>query len=324
MADTRAKPSGKPGNSRRESRGPLRLGPRELPKRSSRAWAAAIAVHMAVGVGVFRLLTFGHGLDGFFNWAREDTVEERITWVPAPKQDEPVKALQEPTVPREDTPKPISGPVVATSVEATSNPVSVSAARADTGGSVTSTSTVPAVGSMPAEMRGVRPGFSDPSIWGSAVASRRSGSLRTGADRLDSVISVAIITAIDSVEAIARRNGEGGRRPGDWTRRDRNGDKWGWDEGGIRLGKVTIPNALLMMLPMNVQQSMSANPTSVDRERRLALARQDIQYNAQSRIGEDGFKKLVEELRDRKEREYQERQKAKQKPKVIGQSGSDK
>ena len=42
--------------------------------------------------------------------------------------------------------------------------------------------------------------------------------------------------------------------------------------------------------------------------------------NQQRSIGEAEFKKLVKELRERKDREYQER--TKDKPKVIGGSGN--
>jgi hypothetical protein len=322
MADSMKEPTspGKPPSTGRRpvSRPPLRLGRRVAQQRNTRGWIIAAVIHVALAAIVLPLLTFGHGLDNFLNFGEKSPVEERVTYV-EPRKPEPEPApvvVQRPPVVRDRAaqPRESTGPVVAPGVPAA--PVVTTPPR-DTGGSVgTATSTAPVIDGVRPELRGVQPGYTDPRLWGAAPPGTRP--MRTGADRLDSIISYAITTAADSIDAIARANGEGGRRPGDWTTRDKNGDKWGWDEGGIRLGKVTIPNALLGLLPLNAQQAMSGNPTAIDRERRLSLARRDIMMNQQRSIGEAEFKKLVKELRERKDREYQERMKDKDKPKVIG------
>ena len=321
MADSMKEPTTPgttpPSGKRPPARPPLRLGRRTVEQQNARGWVVAAVIHVALAAVVLPLLTFGHGLDNFFNFPDKVPTEERVTYVePRTPEPKPTPAVEKPPeTPRPVQPRESTGPVVAPS----GVPVPTQAVTSpDTGSAVGAAATPPVIDGVRPELRGLQPGYTDPRLWGTAKPGVRPS--RTGADRLDSIISFAIITAADSIDAIARANGEGGRRPGDWTTRDKNGDKWGWDEGGIRLGKVTIPNALLGLLPLNAQQVMSANPTSVDRERRLSLARRDIMMNQQRSIGEAEFKKLVKELRERKDREYQER--TKDKPKVIGGSGN--
>ncbi len=122
---------------------------------------------------------------------------------------------------------------------------------------------------------------------------------RTVAEDVDSIINVAIGIVRDSMEMEA-----GKRRPGDWTF-ERNGEKWGWDEAGIRLGKFTIPNALLALLPLN-----TSSPMSPIEQRRAAWIRNDILENARRSISEDEFRAAVKRIRERKERERAEQQKA--------------
>ena len=63
---------------------------------------------------------------------------------------------------------------------------------------------------------------------------------RTMAEDVDSIVDVAIGIYNDSMAMMARQ-----RKPGDWTKKGKDGELWGWDQQGIRLGKWTIPNALL-------------------------------------------------------------------------------
>ena len=50
---------------------------------------------------------------------------------------------------------------------------------------------------------------------------------------------------VDSVRASQAHRG---RDPGDWSWGGTNGDRWGWDQGGIHIGGITIPNAVLAAL----------------------------------------------------------------------------
>ena len=158
-------------------------------------------------------------------------------------------------------------------------------------------------------LKGVKPSFSDPRVWegpaGNGVAPSRNG-----IEMLDSIIGWAIMASRDSVDSLARARGQYGKKPGDWTTTDKNGNKWGWDNAGIRLGKVVIPNALLGLLPLNAQVGMSGNFTAMEVEKRLALSRADIMRISERSLGEAEFKKLANELRDRREKERRDRLRA--------------
>jgi hypothetical protein len=106
-------------------------------------------------------------------------------------------------------------------------------------------------------------------------------------------IGVAIAPYNDSVAAAAQK-----RDPTDWTV-EKGGYKWGIDRKAIRLGPVSIPTALLAMLPLNLQ----GNPTTIQRDRSYAAMNQDIAWHARQAINEADFMKAVRSIRERKERE---------------------
>jgi hypothetical protein len=143
---------------------------------------------------------------------------------------------------------------------------------------------------------GVQPAYTDPRLW------PQPGPFiplpKTAAQRLDSAVTAAFGIFVDSM-ATAEANR--GRAPGDWTFTDKGGRKWGWDQGAIRLGKVMIPNAVLSLLPLNVQ----ANPTFSDpvTVREAAFRRSDILYHAHRAVSEDEFRRAVRRIRERKDRE---------------------
>ena len=110
---------------------------------------------------------------------------------------------------------------------------------------------------------------------------------------LDSLIAEGIAPYNDSVAAVAQR-----RDPTDWTI-EKGGYKWGIDRKAIRLGPVSIPTALLAMLPLNIQ----GNPTTMQRDRAYATMNADINWHAQQAINEADFMKAVRGIRERKERE---------------------
>jgi hypothetical protein len=139
--------------------------------------------------------------------------------------------------------------------------------------------------------RGVRPQYSDPRVWeppGVVVSPPK-----TVAQTIDSIIGVAIAPYNDSVAAAAQK-----RDPTDWTV-EKGGYKWGIDKKAIRLGPVSIPTALLAMLPLNLQ----GNPTTIQRDRSYAAMNQDIAWHARQAINEADFMKAVRSIRERKERE---------------------
>jgi hypothetical protein len=139
--------------------------------------------------------------------------------------------------------------------------------------------------------RGVRPSYSDGRVWtppGSVTSPPK-----TVKQTIDSLIADAIAPYNDSVAAAAQR-----RDPTDWTV-EKGGYKWGIDRHAIRLGPVSIPTALLAMLPLNVQ----GNPTTIERDRAYAAMNRDISWHAQQAINDADFMKAVRSIRERKERE---------------------
>jgi hypothetical protein len=139
--------------------------------------------------------------------------------------------------------------------------------------------------------RGVRPQYSDPRVWeppGPVVSAPK-----TVKQTIDSLIAEGIAPYNDSVTAAKQR-----RDPTDWTI-EKGGYKWGIDRRAIRLGPVSIPTALLAMLPLNIQ----GNPSTMQRDRAFASMNADINWHAQQAINEADFMKAVRSIRERKERE---------------------
>lgn len=121
---------------------------------------------------------------------------------------------------------------------------------------------------------------------------------RTVAEDVDSIVHLAIGIYRDSLAIAAAQ-----RKPGDWTFKGKDGQVWGWDQGGIRLGKFVIPNALLALLPLNMQ-----SPVDPIEARRLTYIRRDVMENGQRAISEDEFRDAVKRIRERKEREKRQKQ----------------
>jgi hypothetical protein len=289
-----------------------RVGGSVREQRSPKALAVSVLLHLAVAFVVVQVLTFGHGLSGFLDFGKEEKLEERLTYVATePKQPEPTP-VKPTTPPVARTPRvstPASGAQVEGPIElpAASAPV----ARADTGSGGSTAGTGNGVGAVDPNVRGVKPEFGDPRVWRGPVGNGVAPG-RDGIERLDSIIGYSITAARDSLDSLARAQGKYDRAPGDWTKTDKNGKKWGWDQQGIRLGKVTIPNALLGLLPLNAATAanMSGNYTSMSRERQLSAARADILRMSERAQGETEFRKIANELRDRRERERRDRLKA--------------
>ena len=139
--------------------------------------------------------------------------------------------------------------------------------------------------------RGVRPSYSDGRLW--TPPSPIVAPPKTVAQTIDSLIAEGIAPYNDSIAAASQR-----RDPTDWTI-EKGGYKWGIDKRAIRLGPVSIPTALLAMLPLNLQ----GNPTTIERDRSYATMNRDINWHAQQAINDADFMKAVRSIRERKERE---------------------
>lgn len=156
------------------------------------------------------------------------------------------------------------------------------------------------------ETRGVRPAYTDPRLWaptGPVVTAPLSAT-----ERLDSALAPTFNTLADSM----RRAAAGGRDPNDWTFKV-GGQRFGVDPRFIRLGPVSIPTALLAFLPLNVQ----GNPGAYERERRLLQMRAEILDQAARAARDEDFNKAVKALRERKQKERDEKKKADEVPAKI-------
>ena len=147
---------------------------------------------------------------------------------------------------------------------------------------------------------GVQPGIPDPRL---AINPMDAGHLpMTDAQKAEAALSAIYDQYIDSVRAsLANR----GRAPGDWSWGGKDGDKWGWDQRGIHLGGITIPNAVLAALPLNIGPS-GRNMNALTDSRTDAYIRSDIQAHANI-MSEDDFRSAINKVRARIDRERQER-----------------
>jgi hypothetical protein len=155
------------------------------------------------------------------------------------------------------------------------------------------------------DTRGVRPAYSDGKLWvppGPVVTAPL-----TATERLDSAMAPSFASIADSI-----RRAAGARDPNDWTKTI-GGKKYGIDPQFIRLGPVSIPTALLGLLAMN----QGANPTALERDRRLAYMRQEILMQSARAAREEEFNNAVKALRERKQKERDEKKKADPPPAKI-------
>jgi hypothetical protein len=144
---------------------------------------------------------------------------------------------------------------------------------------------------------GVRPLFADPRIW--APNAPIVVAPMSPKQRLDSAIAARVHALEDSLAMLPHE-----RAPGDWTV-TRNGKKYGIDQKLIHLGDFSLPTAVLALLPLNAQ----GNPTTFERDRRLATMRGEIQEQAARMARDEDFRAAVKALRERKEKERQDQKK---------------
>ncbi len=250
-------------------------------KRLSKPFLVSFGVHLVVAVALMRMLIVNMELSP--TQRRQTVGEQRVGFVRISggvKTPVPGKSGGDgkPLTPRAiHVVAPVSVP---TTIPAPSGPVT----------KATEEGTGPLVGTG-GPTRGVRPQYSDPRVWeppGPVVSTPK-----TVKQTIDSLIADAIAPYNDSIAAAAQR-----RDPTDWTI-EKGGYKWGIDRKAIRLGPVSIPTALLAMLPLNIQ----GNPTTIQRDRAFASMNADINWHARQAINEADFMKAVRSIRERKERE---------------------
>lgn len=284
---------------------PTRAADDRGKRRLSGPVLVSIVVHVIAGAALLRVLLIPYPFTSLFG-KKEQTVEpERISFLALPQE----SATQSPGKSggngrpenARETPAP---PLVApTAVPTTLPPAQPNEPPAPT---PVDEGTGPLIG-RGGPTKGIRPSYSDPRIW---VPAAPVVSAPKSADaRMDSVVASGIERARDSMAANGYTPNKFER--GDWTV-ERNGKKYGMDQQYIRLGKISIPTALLGLLPLNAQ----GNPIAAQRDREMASMRAEIQFQSARALNEEEFRRAVKSLRERKERERQQQEKDRA-PKTI-------
>lgn len=247
--------------------------------------AISVVLHVVLGVVLVRFLTFGSL--NLFDDPDASAPVERIGFVALPQEGPPSPGISggdgRPMRPRAERP-----PLVAPSAVPAAVPIAPAtpAPLEEEGGSG------PLVG-RGGPMAGIRPSYSEPRVW--VPPAEMVTAPKTMPERLDSALSARIQAKEDSLRLAGA--GSYAKKPGDWTW-EKNGKKYGWDQGGIRLGDFTIPSALLPKLAANT----ALNPAAQERAELDRLAR-EVREQGQRNMTEADFRKAVRSIRERKERE---------------------
>jgi hypothetical protein len=265
--------------------------------RGTSALAVSVILHVVIGAALLRVLTIPNALNSLFSSWGQPAPVERIGFLALPRSSEPAAAPRAGGDNRPDRGRPVAEPapvitapaVIPDAVPSAPPAVAVTKPEGGTGELIG--------GGGPT--RGIRPSYSDPRLWlpsGPVVSAPVQPMTR--AESLQTLLADKIRMFNDSV-AIANPPQ---RAPGDWTYTDKKGRKYGVDQQFIRLGKFSIPTAVLGMLPLNAQ----ANPIQMERQRTMTEMTRQIQEQAARASRDDAFKAAVKALRERKNRERQE------------------
>lgn len=257
-------------------------------ERSRGAVLVSIAIHVVAGTLLLWVLSIPLPIQEFFRRQRDVSIPvERISFVQVPNDGEtrPGRSGGDGRPSSERPPAPIVAPA--------ETPSSIPVAPADTpapGGRG------PVVGrGGPTE--GITPSYSDPRLW--RPDAPLATAPRTLEQDLDSLLATAAKTKADSLAIIAQQRRQGT----DWTF-EKGGKKYGLDGKHIYVADIKIPAALLALLPINQQ----ANPQALERSRAIAAMNADIAFHAQRAMNEEEFQAAVKRIRERKERERNEKQ----------------
>lgn len=281
--------------------------------RRGRAIVVSVVLHIALAVGLWNVLQFPRSIAFWFDEPSADTTPpQRITYViVAPT---PLAAVPAPTRPAAPPAGPVRRGRVEPSPTATAPPLVAPTVVPSELPPVARTDSGPVRGPLASgrgAVQGVQPGYSEPRIW--VEPQVVIAPALTGDAKLDSAINARVMAYRDSMATYAVEPNKFER--GDWTV-ERDGKKYGIDRQFIRLGKFSIPTALLGLLPMNQQ----GNPIAYEREKRLATMRAEILEQAAQAMNEEEFRRAVKAIRDRKEKERRELEKKKKEvPKVVSE-----
>ena len=273
---------------------------RERPKLSinkrgptrSRPLILSIALHVVLFI-VLATITFSYPIGQLIGLRKErEQPPERLQYIVLPRGDAVGNGSSTSRAkPARGAPAPLRAPTVVPPAVQPATPETTSGAVSGKEGGVG--------GGTIGAATGVEPAEPDPRI--QLVPGPYSPIPKTAAERTDSAVKAAFGIYYDSARYALEHPQ---RAPGDWTKTTKDGEKWGWDPGGIRLGKYTIPNAILAALPLKMGNGRS--PVDM---RTVGWQTRDIADHAQTALTEDDFRAAVRRIRERKERERRDRDK---------------
>ena len=146
-------------------------------------------------------------------------------------------------------------------------------------------------------LRGVQPSYGDGRVWpapGALVTAPKSED-----ERRDSLLSSRLQRYRDSLNVAGNSELGPDARPS-WIYKGRHGSEWGMDQHTIKLGKFSLPSALLYQLPLAKYQG------DISRDREANLRAADMSYAVRRGLTEEQFRAAVKAIRERKERERRE------------------
>ncbi|MGQ0641215.1 MAG: hypothetical protein ACT4P6_10675 [Gemmatimonadaceae bacterium] len=263
-------------------------------KRPTPAAVLSIGLHIVLLTGLWYALELPNPLDAFRT--SDERREERLTFVGVrPATPSAARPTQ---LPRPATPVVAPEPVTPLPVPR-EIPTGIPAPPARAPVNLGPTSG-PAIGGQ-GPTRGVQPTYVDPRVW--VAAAPLEPAIKTDEQRMDSAVAARIKAYNDS--AAFNRHEPNKFERGDWTIPGAGG-KIGIDPQFIRLGKFSIPTALLSLLPIHAAPGAAAR--ELQQNPALALHRAEIPFQAQRAITHEEFRRAVKQLRERKEREKREQE----------------
>jgi hypothetical protein len=282
------------------------FAPREPEKRSPRAIAVSVVLHIVLGVVVLRAVV---GSDVVATWligAQAAPKKEKVEYVSVrPPRGQVASGGTAINATAPPAPARTDAQIVAPTVIPTAIPPAPSGRGGSGGGSGTGVGS----GSGAGITRGVTPDY-DPRLYPGEA--EKVILPRTAKERIDSVIRTRIAQYADSVENNPKSGvTEDGR--GDLTI-TRGGKKYGWSDRGIVLGNFTLPAPLLALLPLN--RSLGGNQSVLLKGDNPWQVRSQIQAGAQVALNAETFNERVKRIRERRDRERKESREPPQTPPV--------
>lgn len=280
----------------------------EGTRRNGASIAVALVVHVAVLLLVAQALMHPSRIIGWLSVPTRTDPAERVVYVRTPDQPPPPAPVGVPGAPPRaagepsSEPPPAAPPLVAPTEVPVGIPEPAPAPPDATPGGV------PGGTGRGAATRGLVPQYTDPRLWGETP--EPAATPRTPAQTIDSLIGRDLRSYQDSLRRAAEV-----RRPGDWTV-DRDGQKWGIDPQYIRLGRFSIPTAVLGLLPLNVQ----GNPVAIERDRSMGEIRRQIDAVDRIQNVNSDLRSQANEIRARADRERElrrQREEAKAPPPPV-------